>query len=188
MSGLQTLIGAPTENFKLDGRNYIDLFSVAEEDPIGGTAPATGMITIRGVTYPTNLWAINDKRTYKFENHHGCNQGAGVLFQPHIRLFPTTDAGGTVSFTYDYFFKHVDGSTSTGGTCTLSGEILGGDKTADKGIYISCVLDSTNMQGGTQIIGVLTRVAGTYAPVVSLSEYGIHAPVIKTGFPLVIGD
>jgi hypothetical protein len=70
----------------------------------------------------------------------------------------------------------------------MTGTIEAGDKTANKGQYITCVLNPTNARGGSQIIGVLKRIAGTYSGDVALQEFGIHAPVIKTGFPLVIGD
>jgi hypothetical protein len=181
------ILGAPELNTKFDSTNYIDLFPVSEDDPLGGSSPDTGTITIQGVTFPTNLWASGEFKSYKFELSHSCDNGAGIQYQPHIRLFPVNDNAGTVEFTYEYFFLSVDGTTTAGGTCTITGTVVAGDKTANKGLYISCVIDATNVSGGDQIIGVLTREAGTYGSDVSVCEFGIHAPVNKTGFPIPLG-
>jgi hypothetical protein len=181
------ILGAPEADTKFDSTNFIDLFPVIDEDPLGGSNPSTGTITIQGVTFPTRLWDEGEFRSYKFENGHHCDFGAGITLQPHMRVFPTNDNAGTIQFTYDYFFLNVDGTTTAGGTCTMNGTIVAGDKTANKGIYISCLLDATNMQGGDQIVGVLTRTAGTYASKVAPTEFGIHAPVKSTGFPIDLG-
>lgn len=184
---LSDILGAPELNTKFDSTNFIDLFPVIDEDPIGGSSPSTGTITIQGVTFPTRLWDEGEFRTYKFENGHNCDFGAGITFQPHIRVFPVDDNAGTIQFTYAYFFVGVDGTTTAGGTCTMNGTILSGDKTANKGVYLPCLLDATPMQGGDQIVGVLTRTSGTYPSKVAPTEFGIHAPVKSTGFPLDLG-
>ena len=181
------ILGAPELNTKFDSTNYIDIFPVIEDDPNGGKAPDSGLITIQGVEFPTNLWAVTEYRSYKFELDHACSNGAGIQYEPHIRLFPVNDNAGTVSFTYDYFFLSVDGTTTAGGSCTLTGTIVSGDKTANKGLYITCTIDATNVSGGDQIVGVLTRDAGTYGSDVAICEFGIHAPVNKTGFTLTLG-
>ena len=180
----QDKIGTTTAKAKLDGTNYIDFFSVQSDDLVGGTAPDKGSITIQGVAVPTSLWAVGELRGYKFEQDHRCTSGAGVQYQPHLRIFPTNDNAGTFSFTYDYFLLHVDGTTSAGGTCTMSGTITAGDKTANIGQYVACLIDATNIQGGDMIVGRLIRDAGTYASDIAMCEFGIHAPVDKTGFPL----
>lgn len=89
-----------------------------------------------------------------------------------------------MNFTYQYFFLNIDGTTQDGATITLSGTVVAGDKTANKGHYIAALIDASTIQAGAQIIGVFKRVAGTYGSDVALCEFGIHAPVCRTGIAI----
>jgi hypothetical protein len=107
-----------------------------------------------------------------------------VFYQPHIRFFPVDDNAGTVSFGYEFFLLRVDGTTSLKSSCIMSGTVEAGDKTLNKGRYISTWFETADFVGGDQIVGVLMRLAGTYPSDVAMCEYGIHAPIKSVGFVL----
>lgn len=64
---LTALLGTDDlSNVQFDSSKYIDLFPVIEADPSGSPAPDQGSITIRGVSFPTVLYCVNEYRSYKF--------------------------------------------------------------------------------------------------------------------------
>ena len=179
MTTLQAKIGTSTALFSLSGDNLVDMFPVFMFDPQGANTPDYGTITIRGITIPTDLWAVNEYITVKCELNHTYKSGTNI--QPHIRLFPVNDNAGTVNFECAFFIQHADGTTMAGTTTTLSGTITAGDKTANIGQYLSAWIDGSTLVDGDMLIGTLKRVAGTYGSDVALTEIGIHAPVGRTG-------
>jgi len=176
---LETIIGAEQSAFTLSGDNSIDVFPVAVFDSSNPTNPSLGSITIQGVTYRTELWDVGDEKTYKYELNHQYKSGENC--ELHCRVFPTTDSLGTFSFEYEYFILHVDGTTSAGTTVTGNGAFETGDKTANKGQYVSMPINGASLISGDMLIGVFSRSTGTNSDDVSISEVGLHIPVGKTG-------
>jgi hypothetical protein len=179
MATIQSIIGAITSKFKLDGSNYIDMFPVFKYNLIGSSTPAQGSITIRSVAMASEDWAINDNVSVHVELNHTYKDGTAI--EPHIRLFPTTDAAGTVNFTYTYFVLHKDGTTSAGGVVNFTGTFVTNDKTNNIGRYLSAIIPGTGLVYGDMLCGALKRITGTYSPVVCLFEFGVHAAVGRTG-------
>jgi len=177
---IQDIIGTTRDQFLLDGSNEIDFFPAIMSDPIGGTAPDAGNITIQGVQFATLLYGVNETQGVKIELNHPYKNAGYVDF--HIRYFPVNDNTGTVNFSYNYFIFHVDGTTTAGAVVNVEQKtILAGDKTANKGQYASVVLDSANFVGGDMIIGQFKREAGTYGSDVAIMEIGLHGGVGKVG-------
>lgn len=184
MGKLSTNLGTPEQGYKFDGTNYIDVFPVLVEDSTNPTRPSTGTITIQGVTIRTELWSEGDNQTVKFELNHEYKDGGNIEF--HMRVFPINDNAGTVNYSYTFFVTHVDCSTSVGGVATGTATFEAGDKTLNKGQYVSMAFDGTNLVAGDMTEGVLKRETGTYASNVSKSEFGCHIPIGQTGTPIGI--
>jgi len=181
---IQDIIGATRDEFLLDGSNEIDFFPVIISDPLGGSAPDQGNITIRGVTFATLLYAVNETQGVKIELNHNYKSGGHVDI--HCRYFPVNDNAGTVNFSYNYFIMHVDGTTSAGTSVNLAQKtIVAGDKTANKGQYSKFVLSSSTFVSGDMIIGGFKREAGTYGSDVAIMEIGCHGAVGKAGHKIV---
>lgn len=184
MADITEIIGTSREEFLLDGSNEIDFFPVIISNPLGGTAPDAGNITIQGVTFATVLYAVNETQGVKIELNHMYKAGGHVDF--HIRFFPVDDNAGTVNFSFNYFILHVDGTTTAGTLVNLAEKtIVAGDKTANKAQYAKIDLTATGFVSGDMIIGQFKRTAGTYGSDVAIMEIGCHGAVGKVGHKII---
>lgn len=177
---IQDIIGAIRDQFLLDGSNEIDFFPAIMSDPIGGTAPDAGNITIQGVTFAVMLYAVNETQGVKIELNHHYKNGGYVDF--HVRYFPVNNNAGTVNFSFNYFILHVDGTTTAGTLVNIQEKTIStNDLTANKGQYASVILNSDNFVSGDMIIGQFKRTAGTYGSDVAIIEIGLHGGIGKIG-------
>ena len=181
MRNIEEIIGTTEEEFKLDGTNKVDIFPIFTYEPGGASSPDSGSITIQGVAMPCLLWAEGEFIGATYEIPHTYKNGAYIDF--HVRGFPVNDNAGDISFSFNYFVLHVDGTTSAGGTLTATGTITAGDKTANKGFYIEDQITvPTGLVDGDQLCGRITRDSiGGYGSDIAEMEFGMHVSEGKVG-------
>lgn len=142
------------------------------------------LVTINGtniITYAFDGGSTLEELHWANELQHDYKENTDI--QPHMHLYPTTDAVGDIKFTLEYYIKK-NGTTATQGTTTFVTS-SGGTAWEEIRINFDDVIDGTNLEIASQCHFRIFRdpsdVQDGYTNDVAIATVGYHYEVDTIG-------